>query len=581
MPEAAQIPLGVIVEAGYHQPAVRYIEEVLGHAGLFYALVRAADLPAQAGRHRLLVLPGQARLTTEQREALAAFVRQGGSLLGLGGPSGLEEVFGARGGAALTDGFLQITARRHPATRDLHSSLHVFGGQALYATEGTALAELDSGGLIGDAIVENAYGAGTTLLIGPDLLHSIVHIQQGRPIVHDGPPAPDGSAPIDDGILKSEDGFVLDWNRDRQIIHESHRVFLEPITDELRELILKSIFHLATRQNVLVPLLWYWPGDLTAVAHLSHDTDGNDPALGEAMRQITGELELNSTWCILYPGGYDPAFYRLLQEQGDEIALHYDARTGGRRTRWGEAYFQAQHDWLCEMSGIDGVTSNKNHYLRWEGRLEFFHWCEQAGLQLDETKGPSKIGSIGYILGGSHPWFPYDEQEDRFLDVLEVHLLTQDLVVTCPAEFGPPLVDSAVRHYGVGHFLFHPAHIQRPGVAEALRSVVDYAREQGMVWWTAAHLNAWERSRRAVAVERWHSGPGEVGMAFRAGRPLRNAALLCLQPGEASLSAEAGGLPARTETVIRYGFPFVKLNLDLADGTEVRWRAGGAPPKAG
>jgi hypothetical protein len=71
-----------------------YVEEVLGHAGLFYASVRAADLPAQAGNYRLLVLPGEAALTAEQREALAAFVRQGGGLLGIGGPSGLEEVFG-------------------------------------------------------------------------------------------------------------------------------------------------------------------------------------------------------------------------------------------------------------------------------------------------------------------------------------------------------------------------------------------------------------------------------------------------------------------------------------------------------
>lgn len=575
MPESVQIPVGVISEAGYRSPSARYIEEVLGHAGLFYAPVRAADLPTQAGRYRLLVLPGSAVLTTEQREALRAFVRQGGGLLGLAGPSGLEEVFGARGGAELTEGFLQVTARRHPVTRDLHSSLHVFAGQALYATEGTVLAELDSGGLVGEAIVENAYGAGTALLIGPDLLHSIVHIQQGLPIVQDGPPAPDGSAPLDDGILKSEDGFVLDWVRDRQVIFEAHRAFLEPITDELRELILKSLFHLATRQRVLLPLLWCWPGDLTAVAHLSHDTDGNDPALGEAMRQVTAELEINSTWCILYPGGYDPEFYRLLQNQGDEIALHYDARTGGRRTRWGEDHFRVQHDWLCEMSGLDHLISNKNHYLRWEGRLEFFHWCERVGLQCDETKGPSKIGSIGYILGGSHPWFPYDEEENRFLDVLEVHLLTQDLVITCPPEFGPPLVDSAVRHYGVGHFLFHPAHIQKPGVADTLRQVVGYGREQGMVWWTGAHLNAWERSRRAVSVERWHGRSGEVGMTFRVGTPLRNAALLCLQPDHNPLYAKAEGQPTLPETVTRYGFPFAKLNLDLSTGTELTWQVAG------
>ena len=66
-------------------------------------------------------------------------------------------------------------------------------------------------------------------------------------------------------MLKAEDGLVLDWQRDRQPLQpDDGPVFLEPVSDELREIILRSIFHVAQQQGVVVPLLWYWPRGLKA-----------------------------------------------------------------------------------------------------------------------------------------------------------------------------------------------------------------------------------------------------------------------------------------------------------------------------
>ena len=75
---------------------------------------------------------------------------------------------------------------------------------------------------------------------------------------------------------------------------------------------------------------------------------------------------------------------------------------------------------------------------------------------------------------------------------------TQDLVITSPDYFGRYWVDQAVRRHGVAHLLFHPAHIRKPGVADALKGTVDYGREKGMVWWTCQQVNDWERARRGV-----------------------------------------------------------------------------------
>ena len=81
-----------------------------------------------------------------------------------------------------------------------------------------------------------------------------------------------------------------------------------------------------------MPLLWYWPRGLKAVGHLSHDTDGNDPTAGRGAAGCHQPLPCEITWCTLYPGGYPREFYRTLQEQDFEIALHYDAMTGGPQT---------------------------------------------------------------------------------------------------------------------------------------------------------------------------------------------------------------------------------------------------------
>jgi len=55
------------------------------------------------------------------------------------------------------------------------------------------------------------------------------------------------------------------------------------------------------------------------------------------------------------------------------------------------------------------------------------------------------------------------------IDVLELPTLTQDLVVFAPPALLDGLIDGVKRVHGVLHLLFHPAHLHRPEVREALR----------------------------------------------------------------------------------------------------------------
>jgi hypothetical protein len=485
-----------------------YLTEILRRGGLFFEQWSPAHLTALPGHsRRIVLLAGHLPLTTGQRGILTAWVKNGGSLIGLGGTSGLDEVFGVGGAHPWAEGWMKVTAADHPVTAGLRSSLHVFGGYAVRTGTATSLAELESGPQApkGSAILENYFGRGRAILLAPDLIFSIVHIQQGLPVFQDGRPAPDGSAPTNDGVLKAEDGLVLDWQRDRTpMAPDGVPAFLEPISDELREIILRSIFHLAREQDIPLPVLWYWPRGLKAVGHLSHDTDGNDPHKAVALLEVVNRCRVKSTWCTLYPGGYPGEFYRTLKDQGFEIGLHYDAMTGGTETSWSPEDFLLQHRWLKQEAELGHIASNKNHYTRWEGRLAFLRWCEEAGLHSDQTRGPSKHGTIGFPLGGSQPYSPLDDEADppRFLNVLEVNLLTQDLVVTCPPEYGRQLVDSVRRHHGVAHFLFHPAQHARavrllPYVYSSRRRAAAGGYAAGPETTTEAAVHRPQRSTRA------------------------------------------------------------------------------------
>ena len=93
------------------------------------------------------------------------------------------------------------------------------------------------------AITLKRTGDGIALNFGIDVVRTIRHVQEGTYIDQDGIPPPDAMSPIDDGILKAEDGLVLDWTRDRRVISPSQKVpaFMVPVADAWRKLLVRCI----------------------------------------------------------------------------------------------------------------------------------------------------------------------------------------------------------------------------------------------------------------------------------------------------------------------------------------------------
>ena len=124
-----------------------------------------------------------------------------------------------------------------------------------------------------------------------------------------------------------------------------------------------------------------------------------------------------------------------------------------------------------------------------------------------------------------------------------------------------------VRRHGVAHFLFHPAHIlKQPGVADALRGLVEYGRSQGLEWWTNEQIYQWEMLRRGVRAE------FDTAQTFtlHAAKPLRDATLLLLKSGTEPLALHLGQQPAVSRPWSLYGFEFEAVTVDLAGRVPVR-----------
>ena len=572
-------PLGVCVFPDAEPNRARtvsygtYVHEILEHAGVCHTRVEPADVIARLPQVRILLTVGEHAFPVEARHTLQAWVEGGGAWISIGGTCGMSDVLGVSdarpaysgwgaGVATLGEGYLvPREGTKHPAVAHVEKPLHFFGGGVMQTTGAAILADaLDAHArpTRRPIVFEHRLGRGRCVTIAVDITGTIVRIQQGVGVTRDGVSAPDATASVADGVLKSGDGGVLDWLLDRDPIPGvgELQAFLRPIADLWRELLLHSIFHLATEHGVPLSVLWFYPRNLPAVAHLSHDTDGNDPAKGRLLLEALRKAGIKSTWCTILPG-YDQDLTRSIRDAGHELAMHYDAMTPG--LAWGEREFDRQWRELVKLFDGERPVSNKNHYLRWEGDVELLEWCARRGIRIDQSKGASKTGEAGYNFGTCHPYFCVSFAGRR-LNVLQLPTVTQDLEVFAPRALLAPLLNATIKHYGVLHLLFHPAHIDKASVEHALLHAAASAKTRGLEWWTAKQLDEWERARRGV---RWKPMP-DGGMAIASAAPLHDATIL-------SLGADEGG-GGVGEPVTRWGFPFRAKTINIEKGATVTVR---------
>lgn len=553
--------------------------EMLDDLGLSYASWDPGAWIARKPSGITIAIGGMEGGGAAWEHACADYCAAGGGLLAIGDTHGLDRLLGVACEGVANEGWVDWGGAELAA--GLLGSFHFFGATQAAAAAGTeAWGQLTARSGAGGgtpAVTFRSVGAGAAAFIAVDLMKTACTIQMGQAVVRDGFPAPDGSAPIDDGLLKTDDGAVLDWERDRDTLDAGGApFFLHPIVDEWRILFMRVFHRLAERLGGDYAHVWFWPEGAAAIGHISHDTDGHSGPCAERLLGRLREAGIRSTWCTLMPG-YERELRERIAAEGHEIAFHYNAMgTDVPESRWSEAHFRSQLAMLAGQYPGYALLSNKNHYLRWEGGVAFYEWCERAGIVVEMSKGGTKRGNKGFLFGTCHPHAPVHtaKERNRPMKLISLPTLAWDPPMpsrcTLPEAFA--LMERARDVYGVAHLLFHPGWMTgEDEIGPGLVASVRHGDELGLRWWTAEEIWRWRETRRGLAVGIFRRGEQAAEVVVDALKPVKGATFLIARgvAGTAISAADGAAAVRSYRAAERFGCRYMELIADVPAGRSV------------
>lgn len=130
---------------------------------------------------------------------------------------------------------------------------------------------------------------------------------------------------------------------------------------------------------------------------------------------------------------------KLIHDSGNRIGVHgsYQSYLSPEKTRYGRAALQAA---LVDMGVSAVVDANRQHYLRWNGRLTP-RILDDCGYKYDYTGGYADVA--GFRFGTSRDFRMFDWGGERQLGLVQRPLIVMDCTVTDPQYMGLGFGDEA------------------------------------------------------------------------------------------------------------------------------------------
>lgn len=524
-------------------PYSAWYAEAMVQSGLVHEKVGYGVLD-HLDAQRTLALCGHGTLTDKQKENLKGWVSLGGSLVCSGGTWGLEELLGLQPcdeprysrqtvKPALSD---RLWPEKTPFCRSL-------GGQPVKDGAAQVIARCSSGN---PAVTRH----GRTWFLAPHLGQTLALMCMGRSVEGDAIGPGDGSALLEDGIFRAEDGSHLSFADDRHQAAAGPSFFAFAHADILAEVWVRCLVEAVERTGSAPMLLWHWPNNLDAVASCTIDCDDLQPELAQKINNQLAKFGIRASWLVQTPG-YAQDVYKGLRNFGQHVGLLF----GGQNDTFTEDQLKVQQLTIGRAAGLSSTACVRPGDGRWEGLARFYEMAEAAGSKISVSKGGRQAGTSGFLFGTSRPFQPH-RKDGRAYRALEL-----PYSIFCPGDgtcdsSTPIIVDEVIRRNGCLHFAYATSWASRPGFEKSSQNLHMLMRQSRLTTMSPEDIAAYESGRRSVRV-----GLGALGSAT-----------LVAEQAVTGLTVLVGaqGIEGRTikgklecRSVVRYGTRFSVFVMDL------------------
>lgn len=550
----------VAVALAKDDPYAAWYREAFEHAGLRPEVLEGISA-GEIARHHILILCGNGKLHEEQVEAVTDWVRKGGHLVCCGSAWNLHEVLGLHKEHSHLSNAVAVPCKRDPMWPDGMDKVRFFGGQLRKGAGCDVVARIGADGV---ALSRRKLVKGSAVYVAAHVGQTLKLMMMGRSVETDGIGPCDGSARLDDGVLRAEDGGVLDFDRDRVTVDGCDTPFFGlPHADAVREMLIRAIVHSATTRGLCVPLIWHWPDNAHGTAVLTVDSEDFDRENVNKLYRVLSMFGAQATWLVGMPG-YAADVYRAMRNWGHEVGLLFHTDDG---PGWNEERLKIQLTSIGRLAGHANLATSRAKEGRWRGWSTFYELCETGGARVSVSKGGRQPGTSGFLFGTCHPFIPLRRNGSHFLTTELPYTIYSPGSVTPDPVAEAIAYQTAARH-GCLHICWPSGAIASATSGAALRRLLSISKQLRFEFMLPEQIHRFERARRQIRVsERLFDDEGIL--LLTSDNQIEGLTLLFTG---SRVGAEIDGKEASAHVIERYGVPMtvVRLDLEAKKQSEVR-----------